>query len=168
MQQYQNYFPQANNGYNPQFQNPYQQRMDFLQSYQQSLQPTQMSGTNQQMAVSGKIVDSVEVVKATDVPMDGNMYYFPKADGTEIFGKRWLANGQTQILTFKPMFEDETIKSSNETQKCENDTEISLTDMLNERFDKLENRIDELLVRNQTKSRTKSVQSSTKKESDAE
>lgn len=38
MSQFQNYYHPMNNGYNPQLQNPYQQRMDFLQSYQQSLQ----------------------------------------------------------------------------------------------------------------------------------
>ena len=94
MQPYQNFFPQMNNNYQMPMQNPYMDRMAQLQQYQQNLQqpvvPTQMSGANQQMNVIGKIVDSIDVVKATDVPMDGSMYYFPKADGTEIFGKQWL------------------------------------------------------------------------------
>lgn len=104
---YPTYFPQMNNGYNQQMQNPYQQRMDFLQSYQQSLQqpvqPAQMPMQNQQMNVVGKIVDSIEMVRSMDIPMDGGIYYFPKADGTEIFGKQWLPSGQTRILTFKPI-----------------------------------------------------------------
>ena len=78
-----NYFNQYN-----QMQNPYMDRMAQLQQYQQSLQqplqPTQMSGANQ-MSALGKIVDSIDVVKATDIPMDGNAYYFPKADGTEVY-----------------------------------------------------------------------------------
>lgn len=164
MQPYQSYLPQMNN---QQMTNPYVDRMNFLQGYQQNLQqPMAMPQANQPMAVSGKIVDSVEVVKATDVPMDGNMYYFPKADGTEIFGKRWLANGQTQILTFKPIFENETIKSSNETQNCENDTILNLLGTFTQRFDTLENRIDELLTQSQTKTLTKATKSSTKKESE--
>lgn len=36
------------------------------------------------MNVIGKIVDSVEIVRSMDIPMDGNLYYFPKAD-TETF-----------------------------------------------------------------------------------
>lgn len=164
MQPYQSYLPQMNN---QQMTNLYMDRMNFLQGYQQNLQqPMTMPQANQPMAVSGKIVDSVEVVKATDVPMDGNMYYFPKADGTEIFGKRWLANGQTQILTFKPIFEDETIKSPNETQNCENDTILNLLGTFTQRFDTLENRIDELLTQSQTKTLTKTTKSSTKKESE--
>lgn len=100
-----NYF----NQYQP-MQNPYMDRMAQLQQYQQSLQqpvsPAQIPGANQQMNVIGKIVDSVDVVKATDVPMDGSMYYFPKADGTEIFGKQWLPNGTTVIKTFLPQNEE--------------------------------------------------------------
>ena len=92
----------------PQY-NPYLQRMENLQQFQQVMQqpmsPTQMSGTSQFIPL-GKIVESVDMVKATDIPMDGNMYYFPKADGTEIYGKAWMANGQTRILTFKPVLDD--------------------------------------------------------------
>ena len=92
----------------PQY-NPYLQRMENLQQFQQVMQqpmsPAQMSGTSQFIPL-GKIVESVDMVKATDIPMDGNMYYFPKADGTEIYGKAWMANGQTRILTFKPVLED--------------------------------------------------------------
>lgn len=101
-----NYFSQ----YQQPMPNPYMDRMAQLQQYQQNLQqpmsPTQMSGTSQQMNIIGKIVDSVDVVKATDVPMDGSMYYFPKADGTEIFGKQWLPNGTTVIKTFLPQNEE--------------------------------------------------------------
>lgn len=108
MQQFQNpnYYGQP---YIQQQYNPYLQRMENLQQFQQVMQqpmsPTQMSGTSQ-FAPLGKIVESVDMVKATDIPMDGNMYYFPKADGTEIYGKAWLPNGQTRILTFKPVLDD--------------------------------------------------------------
>lgn len=108
MQQFQNpnYFNQQ---YYQQQYNPYMQRMENLQQFQQAIQqpmsPAQMSGTSQ-FTPLGKIVESVDMVKATDIPMDGNMYYFPTADGSLIFGKQWLANGQTRILTFKPVLED--------------------------------------------------------------
>ena len=95
--------------YQQQQYNPYLQRMENLQQFQQVMQqpmsPTQMSGTSQ-FAPLGKIVESVDMVKATDIPMDGNMYYFPTADGSLIFGNQWLANGLTRILTFKPVLDD--------------------------------------------------------------
>lgn len=51
--------------------------------------------------LNGKMVDSIDVVRATDIPMDGNTYYFPKADHTEVYSKRWLANGTTETLVYR-------------------------------------------------------------------
>ena len=145
MQPYQNFFPQMNNNYQMPMQNPYMDRMAQLQQYQQSLQPTQIPGANQQMNVIGKIVDSIDVVKATDVPMDGNMYYFPKADGTEIFGKQWLSNGQTRILTFKPDLDTDPNNVSSDTEKFKISLSDEVTDVFMKRFDELEKRIDDLM-----------------------
>lgn len=166
MQAYQNYFqPQMNNG--QMMMNPYMDRMAQLQQYQQNLQqpvvPTQMPGANQQMNVIGKIVDSVDVVKATDVPMDGNMYYFPKADGTEIFGKQWLSSGQTRILTFKPVFDDDTNNVSNTEEKLKLGLSDEATEVFMKRFDELEKRLDDFMA----KSTTKTTTSRAKKEADA-
>lgn len=116
MQQFQN--PNYMMYQQPQY-NPYLQRMENLQQFQQVIQqpmsPTQMSGTSQ-FAPLGKIVESVDMVKTTDIPMDGNMYYFPKADGTEIYGKAWMANGQTRILTFKPVLDADTSNVSKDDE----------------------------------------------------
>ena len=104
----------------PQF-NPYMQRMENLQQFQQSLQGTQMSLPNQIPAI-GKVVESMDIVKVTDIPMDGNTYYFPKADGTEVYSKQFMPNGQTRILTFKPFLEDNPNNLSNEEEKLKFDT----------------------------------------------
>ena len=68
--------PYPNPNYYPQYQsqfNPYLQRMENLQQFQQAIQqpmsPAQMSGTSQ-FTPLGKIVESVDMVKATDIPMD--------------------------------------------------------------------------------------------------
>ena len=139
--------PMMNNPY-MQSQNPYMDRMNFLQNYQQSLQqplvPTQMSGANQ-MSTLGKIVDSIDVVKATDIPMDGNTYYFPKADGTEVYCKQWLQNGTTRILTFKPVFEDNPNNVSSDTEKLKIGLSDEVTEVFMKRFDELEKRIDDLM-----------------------
>ena len=166
MQSYQNFFqPQMNNG--QMMMNPYMDRMSQLQQYQQNLQqPMQqqaMSGPGQQMNVIGKIVDSIDVVKATDVPMDGNMYYFPKADGTEIFGKQWLSSGQTRILTFKPVFDDDTNNVSNTEEKFKIGLSDEATEVFMKRFDELEKRLDNFMA----KSTTKTTASRAKKEADA-
>ena len=161
MSMYQN-FSQMNNPYMP-MQNPYMERMAQLQQYQQSLQqplqPTQMSGANQ-MSALGKMVDSIDVVKATDIPMDGNAYYFPKADGTEVYCKQWLQNGTTRILTFKPVFDDNPNNLSYETEKLKIGLSDEVTEVFMKRFDELEKRLDSLTP--------KKPATRAKKESDAE
>ena len=82
---------------------PYLQRLENLQQFQQTLNSSPMQN---QFPALGKMVEGIDIVKATDIPMDGNMYYFPKADGSEIYAKAWQSNGQTRILTFKPVLED--------------------------------------------------------------
>ena len=143
-----NYFNQYN-----QMQNPYMDRMAQLQQYQQSLQqplpPTQMSGANQ-MSALGKMVDSIDVVKATDIPMDGNSYYFPKADGTEVYCKQWLQNGTTRILTFKPVFEDNPNNLSSDTEKLKISISDEVTEAFMKRFDELEKRIEDLIPKKTT------------------
>ena len=158
MQQFPNYsqmnnpYAQMNNMY-AQPNNPYADRMNFLQNYQQSLQqplaPTQMSGANQ-MSALGKMVDSIDVVKATDIPMDGNSYYFPKADGTEVYCKQWLQNGTTRILTFKPVFEDNPNNLSSDTEKLKISISDEVTEVFMKRFDELEKRIDDLIPKKTT------------------
>ena len=129
-------------------QNTYMDRMTQLQQYQQSLQqplvPTQTPVSNQ-MSALGKMVDSVDVVKATDIPMDGNAYYFPKADGTEVYCKQWLQNGTTRILTFKPVLEDNPNNVSSDTEKLKISLSDEVTDVFMKRFDELEKRIDDLM-----------------------
>lgn len=154
MSPYQSFYPQMNNNYQMQMQNPYMDRMAQLQQYQQSLQQpmsqNSITGASQQMNVIGKIVDSIDVVKATDVPMDGSMYYFPKADGTEIFGKQWLSNGQTRILTFKPDSDTNTNNVSNTYEKLKIGLSDEATEVFMKRFDDIEKRLDEFISKKST------------------
>lgn len=146
MQQFPTY-SQMNNPYAQQG-NPYMDRMTFLQNYQQSLQQPQM--VQAQIPLSNnisnvtKMVDSIEVVRATDIPMDGNMYYFPKADGTEIFGKQWLQNGTTRILTFKPVLDKGANSLSNTDEKLKIGLSEEATEGIMKRFDELETKISSL------------------------
>ena len=137
-----NYFNQYN-----QMQNPYMDRMAQLQQYQQSLQ---QPVSQAQMPTIGKIVDSIDVVKAADIPMDGNAYYFPKADGTEVYCKQWLQNGTTRILTFKPVFEDNPNNLSYDAEKLKISLSEDVAEVFMKRFDELEKRIDDLMTKKTT------------------
>ena len=135
MNQNPNYYAQYLPNQQP-YVNPYLQRLENLQQFQQTLQP--------QIPAIGKIVESIDIVKSTDIPMDGNMYYFPKADGTEVYGKSWLPNGQTRILTFKAVLEDNPNNVSSEAENVkigalDEQIKAVLSDLraLNDKLDKL-------------------------------
>lgn len=139
----------------PYMQNPYMQRMENLQQFQQAIQPQpQMQGANN-FTPLGKIVDSVDIVKATDIPMDGNMYYFPKADGSMVFGKQWLANGQTRILTFKASLDEEGNNLSSEVEKFKIEPSEEFLEVFQSMFDGVLERIDKLEKSLKPNSRTK-------------
>lgn len=146
MQQYQNPNFYGQQFMQPQF-NPYLQRMENLQQFQQAINP--QSVMQQQMPTQtfnpfGKIVESMDVVKVTDIPMDGNMYYFPQADGQAIYGKKFLPNGQTQILTFKPILDDDPNTLSNDDEKLKFDLLERVTDLLQENISSVNDRLDKI------------------------
>lgn len=81
--------------------NPYMERMNQLQNYQQSLQqPVQQ--IPQAQGLVGKMVNDVSVVSPNDVPMDGNVAIFPKNDMSEIYCKQWKQDGTIQTVVYKP------------------------------------------------------------------
>ena len=158
MQTYPTFYPQMNNNCQMPMQNPYMERMAQLQQYQQSLQqpivPTQAPVSNK-MSALGKMVDSIDVVKATDIPMDGNTYYFPKADGTEVYCKQWLQNGTTRILTFKPVFDDNTNNVSPDTEKLKIEDFNTILEGISGKVDNVLIEISKIIERPKQNSRTK-------------
>lgn len=139
MQQYPNYYQIPTNNFGQQY-NPYLQRMENLQHFQQVLnqQPTQYP--------IGKVVENVDMVRVTDIPMDGNLYYFPKADGTEVYAKQFMQNGQTRILTFKAMLEDEPNTLTSATEKSDTDDFRGLLDGIMNEVKVLSQRLDDILA----------------------
>lgn len=115
--------PYVNPNYYGQYQqqiNPYVQRMENLQQFQQVLQQPPTFQNN--FPVINKVVENIDMVKVADIPMDGNMYYFPKADGTEIYTKQFGVDGRTRILTFKPVLDDNPNNLPTEEEKLKIDT----------------------------------------------
>ena len=141
-----NYFAQYPQYFQPQPQpqtNPYMQRMEQLQQYQQALQQQPQMQTVQYQPL-GKVVDGIDTVKATDIPMDGNVYYFPTADGSAVFGKQWTMDGKTRILTFKPILESEPNNLSSEEEKLKFDTFNAILEGIQEDVKTLNEKVDKL------------------------
>lgn len=161
--------PMMNNPY-IQSQNPYMDRMNFLQNYQQNLQqplvPTPMSGANQQAmpqqiaGINGRIVQAVENINANEVPMDGSVAFFPKQDLTEIYAKSWNADGTIRTLTFKPVLNDKTDVLSGDTEKLEFDLSEKATEGIMAKLNELSEKIEQLSLGTQRKtSRTQNKES---------
>jgi hypothetical protein len=90
------------------YNNPYfnqQQRFQGMNMMQQPM-PTQQyippMPTIQQNNLQGKIVDSVDVVKAMDIPLDGSVSYFPLTDGSAIISKQLQSDGTSRTIIYKP------------------------------------------------------------------
>ena len=89
--------------YNPMA--PYQERLNQMQA-QYNQQP--MVQQNQAMSLNGEIVDSIDVVKAKNVDMSGQPTFYPKSDLSEVYVKRLMADGTSQIVTYKAVRPEES------------------------------------------------------------
>lgn len=161
--------PMINNNYMP-MQNPYADRMSFLQNYQQSLQqPMQMNQQpipQQTTGINGRVVQTLENINANEVPMDGSMAFFPKQDLSEIYVKGWNANGRIKTIVYKPYTESDGNNVSSPTTDIENakftlsdeSTQLFLNkfEELSEKIGQLEDRFDKSLGTQRKTSRTQS------------
>ena len=89
-----NYYPNYNQFYNQPMQQQVPKMQPMEQSYPQYTQPTPMY--KQAIGLQGKSVDSVDVVKAMDIPLDGSISYFPLTDGSAIVSKQLLQDGRIE------------------------------------------------------------------------
>lgn len=129
-----NYYPNnpytnGNVQYMPQQQPP-------QQIYTQPIQPIAAPTPMTAQGLNGKIVDSADMVKATEVPI-GGYGIFPKADLSEIYVKSWNNNGTTNLITFKPIVPPESVAE----QQPAVDAKVIL-----EKISVLENKLDAALL----------------------
>ena len=77
----------------------------------------------------GKAVESIDVVKAMDIPLDGSVSYFPLSDGSAIVTKQLQNDGTSKMIVYKPTDgeKEETIKYATieDIQDAINDLDIS-------------------------------------------
>ena len=98
-----------NQFYGPQFQPQMQRMQPQAQPQMQSeMQFNQQPIYRQPAGLQGKSVDNVEVVKATDIPLDGSISYFPLTDNSAIVTKQIQQDGTSKIIVYKPVTTDES------------------------------------------------------------
>lgn len=110
--QYNPYMPQFG-GFMPQFNNRMQQQEQQYSQFGQVAQPSypQNSQTYPQpnLVLNGKLVESAEVVKVLETPLDGTVSYFPLTDGSGIITKQLQTDGTTKTTIYKPVTESEKV-----------------------------------------------------------
>lgn len=99
---YGNYINPYNNsrGYYPYFPNNVNDTQNRMTPIQPIQPPTSAFG------LLGKSVDSLDVVKAMDIPLDGSISYFPLTDGTAIVTKQLQNDGTSKTIIYKPVNEE--------------------------------------------------------------
>lgn len=124
---YNQYNPYMNRFYNqPQANIP--QPMDLPMQQQN----TPQMALNRQNILCGKQVDSLEVVKAIDIPLDGSISYFPLTNGSAIVTKQLQQDGTSKITIYEP-----------KTQK--EDTKFATIEYIDKKLEKLDfSEIDDL------------------------
>ena len=65
--------------------------------------------------LQGKIVESADMVKTTEIPFDGSVSYFPLVNGSSIFTKQLQADGTIKSIEYRPFFEEENKQRDGET-----------------------------------------------------
>lgn len=96
---------------NPYYFQPQNQRIQPMeqqnQPYTSPLQnPMQNSPLQNRQFLNGKSVDSIDVVKAMDIPLDGSISYFPIADGSAIVTKQLQTDGTSKTIVYRPVNEE--------------------------------------------------------------
>lgn len=109
---------------NPYMMNNMGQQQQYLQRLQMLEQQNQpyMNSMQQQpygqvmpqsSSLQGKIVDSIEVVRATDVDMTGAVTYFPQSDGQAIYTKQLQPDGRSKVETYVRVEDNNTNQQNN-------------------------------------------------------
>ena len=97
---YGNPYYNPNQRYQPMSTPPIPNQPMTTQPYIQPVQPP----TNT-VGLLGKSVDSIDVVKAMDIPLDGSISYFPLTDGSAIVTKQLQTDGTSKTIIYKPIEE---------------------------------------------------------------
>ena len=144
------------NQYNPYINRFYgQQQANMPQPMEMPIQQqnTPQMALNRQNILYGKQVDSLEVVKAIDIPLDGSVSYFPLANGSAIVTKQLQQDGTSKITVYEPNTQKDDIKFATieDIDKKLEKLDFSEIDDLKEEINDLKKELKELKNKLKTK-----------------
>ena len=144
------------NQYNPYLNRFYgQQQANLPQPMEMPMQQqnTPQMALNRQNMLYGKQVDSLEVVKAIDIPLDGSISYFPLANGSAIVTKQLQQDGTSKITIYEPKTQKEDMKFAtiDDIDKKIEKLDFSEIDDIKEEINDLKKELKELKNKLKTK-----------------
>lgn len=143
------------NTYNPYLNRFYgQPQANTPQPMEMSAQPQNVSqiGLNRAF-LNGKQVESIDIVKSLEIPLDGSISYFPLVNGTAIATKQLMQDGTSKITIYEPKVEKESIKYAtiDDIDKKIEKLDFSEIDDLKEEINDLKKELKELKNKLKTK-----------------
>lgn len=97
--------------------------------------------------IYGKVIQTVDQISPSEIPMDGNIAVFPKNDLSEIYVKRWMSNGSISTVRYVPNFDNglnAVIPSPNVTEPPKT-ANIVDADGIMARLDELNKKLDDVI-----------------------
>lgn len=114
----------------------------YIQPMTQPITPT----TN--IGLQGKSVESLDVVRAMDIPLDGSISYFPLTDGSAIVSKQLQADGTSKTTIYRPISEEQVelpkYATLDDIKKEINNIDLSDIDDLKEEIRELKKQLKDL------------------------
>lgn len=159
------YNPYFNYGYGYGYQNPLQPQMNRLNQmesqYQNYNMPNYMNNMNQNngnqniqnmqpMLIPGKSVESIDVVKVTDAPLDGSKIYFPQTDGKAIYTKQLQQDGKSKTSVYilqKEGQNNEIMANNNQIDEIKKEVNVIIEDFkkgINESLESITTKLDDI------------------------
>ena len=147
-----NYYQNYNPTYNPYFNQPRVQSVPQQIPMEQQMNQQQAQPYAQQpmkpIGLLGKFVDSIDVVKAMEISLDGTINNFPLTDGSAIVTKQLQADGTSKIIVYKPVEEENKDTPNNitaeEVDKKIKNIDLSELDEMKDEFKEIRKELKEI------------------------
>lgn len=146
-----NYYPNYNQYYGQgQMQTPTQRYQPMQQPMTSPLENYMQQNQiiNKPIGLLGKSVDSIDVVKAMDIPLDGSISYFPLTDGSAIVTKQLQADGTSKTIIYKPVEQEKkempNYITAEEVDKKIKNIDLSELDEMKDEFKEIRKELKEI------------------------
>ena len=143
------------NQYNPYMNRFYGQQQGNIpqpMELSQQAQNAPQMGLNRAF-LNGKQVESIDIVKNLEIPLDGSISYFPLVNGTAIATKQLMQDGTSKITIYEPKTQKDDIKFATieDVDKRLEKLDFSEIDDLKEEINDLKKELKELKNKLKTK-----------------